>query len=122
MSRPRPVQLLLLICFLCSGPRAESYDGDVPAPFCNVPVATATNADYRHAPKDLRRMQTQLTRGKIKSQLCYAGRASATDRTLDWSLLVYPPDAAQARRLVETAKQKGWHVKPDYTTPPPVVP
>ena len=117
--------LLLVVCTVLFMPSAaRSYDGDVPDPFCNVRVATATSdRGYKHPPKDIKRVQTQFTKLGIKSLLGQSGRRIDKYRTLtNWFLTVYPSDASEARHLVEGAKQRGLHVEPDYTEPKPVFP
>ena len=126
MRVPRSVKLATLCVFgvgiLTSVARAS--DGDIPDPFCNARVATATSdRGYKHPPRDIRRVQARLTKQGIKSVLSLLDRPpDLKHHTItDWFLDVYPPDAAKARHLVEEAKQQGLHVEPDYTPPKPVL-
>ena len=115
---------LFIACLAILVSVSRASDGDVPDPFCNVRVATiSSEQSYKHAPRDIKRVQAQFTKFGIKSQLALSTRAfDAKHRTItDWFLYVYPPDAAKARHLVEWAKQHGLHVGPDYTPPTPLL-
>ena len=126
MRLPFPAKLVssLVVGLAVFVSAARGLDGDTPDPFCNVQVATTSSEQsYKHAPRDIKRVQARFTKLGIKSQLALSTRApNAKHRTItDWFLFVYPPDATKARHLVEGAKQQGLHVEPDYTPPKPVL-
>ena len=93
----------LLIAFVSP---AKSNDGNVPDPFCNVRVAHIRRyGTSTRTPKDIRRMMTRLTKNGIRNEgaLLSAGAGPYGPGLVDWWITVYPPDAAKARHLVESA-------------------